>query len=63
MKLKVRTTSNPERQQRALVYFSTEQRRQVRALAKRHDISQAQIFRRGLDLVIAELSRAAVKVK
>jgi len=63
MKTKTRTTSNPERQQRALFYFSTEQGRLMRTLAKRHNTSQAHIVRLGIDLAIAKLSRTTTQEK
>jgi Ribbon-helix-helix domain len=62
----MKTTPNrsPDRAERRLVYLSSNQLAALRRLSKRTDTSQAALFRRGIDLVLAEASkRAASKVK
>lgn len=51
-----KTTANPDRQERRLVYMSAAQLAQVKALAKRTGTTQADIYRRAIDVVIRELS-------
>jgi hypothetical protein len=56
--MKTKTTNRrPERAERLLVYFSTPQRKALAAAAKRLDTTQAALFRRAIDLVIAEASK------
>ena len=50
-----------ERQVRRLVYFSAAQAKVLAAAAKRHDTTQAALFRRAIDLVIAESTKRGAK--
>jgi hypothetical protein len=47
---------SPDRAERRLVYMSKDQSAALKRLSKRAGTSQAQLFRRGIDLVIAEAS-------
>lgn len=50
-------TKNPDRAARRLIYMSASQAAALHRLSKRTKVSQASLFRRGIDLVIAEASK------
>ncbi len=56
-----KTNRSPERTERRLVYLSTDQLASLKRLSKRTGTSQAMMFRRGIDLVLAEASKKGRK--
>jgi hypothetical protein len=56
-----KTSRSAERAERRLVYMSAEQLAALKRLSKRTGTSQAVMFRRGIDLVLAEMSKRKVQ--
>jgi hypothetical protein len=55
--MKNKTSRSEERAERRLVYLSSDQLAAFKRLSKRTGTSQAAMFRRGIDLVIGEMSK------
>ena len=59
--MKTSEQRSTDRAERRLVYMSSDRSAALNRLAKRAKVSQASLFRRGIDLVIAEATKRGGK--